>query len=395
MKVFYQLFSSSKSKSNWFIYIAISIGCLLLLLSFQLFLNVNQLMNGSQQVSDGFEYLVVNKKITNAMMGNHENSFFTQQEIQDLKSQKTISEIAFITSNNYGIQAQALGQLAFSTQLFFESLPDQYLDIKPKDWKWNSTNQTIPILLSSEYLNLYNFGFALSQGLPQMSEETIQAIPFNITIYDKNHEANYTARIVGFTHRYSSILVPIEFMNYCNTEFGSNQPKSISRIVIQTKEADHPDLVKYLSDHSYATQNEKLKSSKLKSIVNMVFAIAIVLGLFILVLSLFLLLFYIKLLIIKSSKTLQLLFMMGYQPIKLQREFLKNEIKPILILIFISILLIALGQYLLSIYLNQYSIQISSFISWQTILLAFLFLLGIYLLLRWRLRLILNEAIKH
>jgi hypothetical protein len=76
MKVFYQLFSSSKSKSNWFIYIAISIGCLLLLLSFQLFLNVNQLMYGSQQVCDGFEYLVVNKKITNAMMGNHENSFF-------------------------------------------------------------------------------------------------------------------------------------------------------------------------------------------------------------------------------------------------------------------------------------------------------------------------------
>ena len=394
MKALHQLFSSTKSKSNWLIYLALLIGFLILLVSVQLFINVNQFMKGSQQANDGFEYLVVNKKITNAMMGNNENSFFSEEEIQTASAQKAVKEIAFITSNNYEIEANTLGQLAFSTQLFFESIPNDYLDIKPENWHWKEGDQILPIILSADYLNLYNFGFALSQGLPQMSEETIQAIPFNITIFDKKHEANYVARIVGFTQRYSSILVPSEFMTHCNREFGAHQPKSVSRIILKTKEADHPDLVKFLSDHQYATQNEKLKSSKLKSIVNIVFTISSCIGLFVLVLSVFLLIFYIKLLIIESTQNLQRAYLMGYKPSLLQNIFLNKVIKPNMLLALFSVIVIAIGQYFIASYLKKFSILISPYIAWQTIFIAVLLLCLIYFLFKRRLHTIILSVIK-
>ncbi len=224
------------AKSSWLTYAALLIGFLLLFLAIQLYIDANALLNTSQQKKDGYDYLVVNKRITNDMMGDNAKSSFTLEEIEKLKQQKAIEQTGLITSNEYGITANTLGQLAFSTQLFFESVPDEYLDIAPETWQWKEGDKTVPVILSADYLNLYNFGFAFSQGLPQMSEESIKAIPFNVTIYDATHEEHFVANVVGLTQRYSSVLVPADFMNYANAHYGANKTKGISRIILKTKE---------------------------------------------------------------------------------------------------------------------------------------------------------------
>jgi len=394
MKNLQQILGTKQTRYSWLSYVALLIGFLLLFLTVQLYLDANQLLSDPQQKEDGFEYLVVNKKITNEMMGDNTRSYFSDEEIEQCRHQQAVNELGLITSNRYSITANTLGQLAFTTQLFFESVPEPFMDIHPADWHWKQDDQRIPIILSADYLNLYNFGFALSQGLPQMSEETIKQIPFNVIIYNQQHEAQFVANVVGFTQRYSSVLVPSEFMQYANETFGNTTVNAISRLIIKTKEPDQPALVKFLTDHNYSTQNEKLKSSKLKTITNTVFAVCGFVGVFVLLLSFLLLLMYLKLMIIESGPKLQLLSILGYTPKVLQKQYSRRSIQLLIGLILLAFIFTACCQYMLSVYLKTYALHIAQFISWQVILLTALISGFVYYLIRTRVAKVILKVLK-
>ena len=372
---------------------ALLTGFFLLFMSIQLYDDANGLLSSPQQKKDGFDYLVVNKKITNAMMGNNAASSFSDQEIERIREQKSVSKVALVTSNRFGITANTLGQLAFSTQLFFESVPEDMLDVVPEKWSWQKGEQTVPVILSAEYLNLYNFGFALSQGLPQMSEETIKAVPFNVTIYDKQHEEQFVATVVGFTQRYSSVLVPASFMQYANEHFGTEKEASTSRVILQTREAGDPELVKYLSDNAYATQSEKLKSSTLRTIIHVVFGACGVIGLLVLTLSVMLLLLYLKLLIVRSMDKLKLLSILGYKPSVLRKQFTNRIIRLLMVLIVVSILFTAIVQFLIAGIFESYAIHLSPWLSMKTILAAILSSVFIAWMLNTKINKIIGEVL--
>ena len=43
-----------------------------------------------------------------------------------------------------------------STAMFFESVPDEFVDIKLDKWHFDEATHTIPIIIPRNYLNLYN-----------------------------------------------------------------------------------------------------------------------------------------------------------------------------------------------------------------------------------------------
>jgi hypothetical protein len=363
---------TNKSAKQWLAYVALFLGFFLVLLSIQLFLDSMQLLHGKQQQKDGFDYLVVNKIITNSMMGNNANSYFTNQELEEAKQAPGIDAIATITSNQFPIAASTSGDLGFYTQLFFESVPDEYLDITPEKWSWTPGNTTVPVILSADFLNLYNFGFALSQGLPQLSEETIKALSFDLTIGEGGHQETYRAEVAGFTQRYSSVLVPNSFMTYANTNFGNQKPTQTSRIILKTKEADNPKLVEFLQQHNYATQQEKIKLSKLKTIVNWVFGGLGLFGLFILTLAIITLRMYIELQISKSADKLRLLALLGYKPKSIQSHFTAFLLKMIGILLLLSLFITSLVQVTLSLFLQKINFDITLHIHLIVVVVALL-----------------------
>ena len=65
-----------------------------------------------------------------------------------------------------------------STQMFFESVPDAYIDVKSADWRFDERSDFLPIILPRNYLNLYNFGFAQSRNLPQLSEGVLGSVSY-------------------------------------------------------------------------------------------------------------------------------------------------------------------------------------------------------------------------
>lgn len=376
------ILSQQKKSKPWLSFVALFIGFLLLFLSVQLYVDVSAVLEGKQTKKESSEYLVVNKKITNKMMGDNEASYFSEKEMTGLKKTKSVDDLKTITSNQFPISASTSGELGFYTQLFFESVPTDYLDIEPKNWQWHEGDQTLPIVLSADFLNLYNFGFALSQGLPQMSEETIQALSFEITIGQGAHTETYRAEVAGFTQRFSSVLVPEEFMQYANRNFGNGNAQKHSRLILKTNEPDNPSLVKYLNDHNYSTQNDKLKMSKIKSLMNVVFGACGFFGLFVLMLSVMLLFMYLKLTITQSAHQLKLLFTLGFKPSVLNQFFTKRIIVSFGVLLFISILFIAGIQWFLSSILKQYQVEISPIIAWQVIVFAIALFVLIFVVLK-------------
>ena len=70
----------------------------------------------------------------------------------------------FFESVSNKIRVEVGSPLSFGS--IFESIPSHWLDINPTAFKWKKGSDFIPIIVSKEFLNLWNFGFAKSQGLP-------------------------------------------------------------------------------------------------------------------------------------------------------------------------------------------------------------------------------------
>src|SRR5688572_13864928 len=105
MKILKEILSIQGFRSNVLTYTALFIGITLLFVSVQLYIDTYRIMNNKQIKNDQYDYLVVNKNITNQMMGNNSNAFFTPAEIEGLKKQATVKRIGLIESNQFPIEA--------------------------------------------------------------------------------------------------------------------------------------------------------------------------------------------------------------------------------------------------------------------------------------------------
>lgn len=138
------------------------------------------------------DYLVVTKSIggvsmVKSMIGGVDANAFSEDEIADLERQPWMRKVGRFSSTNYKAAGNiSIGNRALSlrTFLFFESVPDEFIDTKNINWTFDpsSPHPLVPILLSKDYLSLYNFGFAASQGMPQLSEDMVGKVPIVLTI---------------------------------------------------------------------------------------------------------------------------------------------------------------------------------------------------------------------
>ena len=260
------------------------------------------------------DYLVVNKKVTAANTWKDADSGFSEAEIADLKAQPWVRGVGEFMATDYKVWASvSAGGRGMSTMLFFESLPDEYVDAKGADWTFKPGDDVVPIIISKDYLALYNFGFAGSAGLPQMSESIMAGIPLRLVLTsdDGLRQKTLNARVTGFSNRLNTILVPRSFMEWSNAELGrGGAAAKPSRLVVDVSSPGDVAIKDYLSDHGLEVAGDKSGSSAsflLKLVVGIVLAVGIVITL----LSLFILLLSISLLMEKNREKLHALLMLG------------------------------------------------------------------------------------
>lgn len=271
------------------------------------------------QKEDSFlktDYLVVNKKVTSGNTLGQSKSTFADGEISDLSRQPWVRSVGRFTAADYRVSASLdNGGRSLSTFMFFEAIPDDYLDINPMQWQYREGSNEVPIIISKDYLTLYNFGFAASAGLPQLTEQMLSSIPMRLHIAanDGTRQADFQGRVVGFSNRLNTILVPEAFMTWSNRGFGSGVTPPSSRLVIDVSSPGDVAIDKYLEAHDLESAGDK-SASQASFLLNVVTGIIMAVGAVITVLSLFILMLSISLLMQKNRAKLHSLLQLGYDP---------------------------------------------------------------------------------
>ena len=188
------------------------IGLSIILCGVQLYSDVKPIVMGESLVSN--DYLVLSKRVTTDNMFARETNRFSTEEIARLKAQPFVERIGEFRSSQFRVSAE-VSMFNASTLMFFESVPDSFLDIKSDKWHFTPGDKVIPIIIPRAYLNLYNFGFSPSMAIPQLSEEFLGEIPLQVYITTRvSSVVRYEARVVGFSERINTILVPDSFLSW-------------------------------------------------------------------------------------------------------------------------------------------------------------------------------------
>lgn len=294
------------------------------------------------------DYLIINKTVTASNMLGSASTDFTADEIEELARQPWVRRTGSFSSADYEVKAyMQQGGRGMSTSMFLESIPDEFIDVEPSDWHYTPGDSTIPIIISKDYLTLYNFGFASAAGLPQITEGMLSSVPLTLRLYGRDGKGDVTlsARIVGYSGRLNTILVPSSFMEWSNARLGSGSTLPPRRLIIDVSSPGDVAIQRYLDDHSYERAGD-VKGSQAAYFVKLVAGVIIGVGGLITLLSFFILLLSVALLMQKNRSKLHLLIMLGfnlksvgrpYQRITLYVSLLSYAMAVIAMLIFRNI----------------------------------------------------------
>ncbi|WP_139421574.1 FtsX-like permease family protein [Chryseobacterium mulctrae] len=345
------------------LYAGLFIAFILVLSCLQLYENANRLF-GSKS-SDSNYWLTFSKKITPDNIGRKELLGFNESDISKIKTWSEVKAIYPFSANEFKASANGGDFIPFYTDLYFEGLDLKAIDSDLTDEEFQVKGDEIPIIISREYLNLYNYGFALNQGLPQISEDFAKKIEVNINITVNKQNKTYKGKMVGLSDRIHSVLIPKKFLDSLNMAEKpelATQPKIYNRVLVQVKDSGDEGLVSKMKENGYESNQESLRSAKIKSKLFLVLKIIAVLGVFIFALCLYIIVSFIKIQFLEKQEEVSIKNSLGYSPKKMVSDISRKFSLNLMFVLILSLGLIAAGQYfiaksdvsngLLSMYIN-------------------------------------------
>lgn len=250
---------------------------------------------------------------------------FRTNEIEELRQHPNVSDVGVFSSANFRIRGSfSLGDLGISTDLFMESVPDRFIDVKfdsPSDWHASVDGNFVPVIIPRKYLNIYNYGYAATKGLPQLAEGLTSAFPIMMNVAGNGHRQSYNARIVGYTDRLNTILVPESFLKEANDRFATTSNEAPSRLIVTVNsDKGKNDFLDFLAQKGYRIEGDT-ESLKLQTLVNGILWVVIGIGGIVSILAFSLLLISILLLIEKNREKFVNLYSMGYSVPQIARPY--------------------------------------------------------------------------
>ena len=325
------------------------VGVAIVLIGIQFYNDYQELGN-----EDGFmksDYVIVNKEVGAMSAFTGAQNTFTEEEIDEFKESGFVERIGAFTPSSFNVRAQfeVEGFMKFSTEMFFESVPDDFVDVKSEAWRYVEGSDEIPIILPKNYLDLYNFGYAQGKGLPKLSEGILGAMRLKILIGSNGENEEFLGRIVGFSSRLNTILVPEEFMQWANGKYmNSNVAKDPTRLVVEVTNPADERVASFLQERGYETDADKLDASKTTFVLRVIVSIVMAIGIVISLLSFYILMLSIFLLVQKNSTKLENLLLLGYSPAKVSFPYqaMTISLNVLVLILAIVVMLIVRAVYL-------------------------------------------------
>ncbi len=323
------------------------------------------------------DYVVLSKKVEGV---GFTPVSFSEEEIASLSQQPWVRKIGRFTASQFAVNGTvSMGGKGLSSYMFLEAVPDEFFDVKPRGWSFDPGEGFVPIILCKDYLTLYNFGFAIPQGLPQVSEQIIGAVPITLRLTGKDMQAEtLRAGIVGFSSRLNTIAVPQSFMDWANERYGDGTEPPASRLIVEVDPLLASDMKTYLAQNEIEMAGDKQDSGRLSSFLGVVSAVVASGGIVICALAIFILILSIFLLLQKSRDKLRFLMLLGYRPREVARYYELLVVLANVAVTLVSLSLALLARTLWSEALENIGLGGASVL--PTLLLTLVYLLGVTLL---------------
>ena len=317
--------------------------------------------------------IVIQKKVTSGPLLGLNNPEFSDEQIDEVRSMEFVESCDPIRSNTFDVVLSIDDPLipAFNSNIYVQSVHEDYLDVKTDHWDWDEGSKTLPIIMPRDFLMMMN-NFLSASNIPQLSDDLVLDLKIDLNIGPRNYRETIHARIVGFTNELSSILVPEYFLNWANQKYGEKEKEVISQLVVKSKDGQFGLLENYLEEKEFESKKSQLLIAKLKSTLGVLLTIISTISLLAVFLSMLVLIQYLQLIMTKNDYEIRTLLRLGHAPNQLIKVFLRYFMSLFSVVTVLSLLLFIPAKY----YLQQ--IFISNGISLDSSLSIYLFLLVIF-----------------
>lgn len=344
-------------------------GVLIILFGFQFYNDVLPVFTGGDSFMKN-NYMIISKSIGTASTLTGRSNSFSNSDIDELNSQKFTISLGRFISASYKVDASmgVGGVNILNSELFLESVPDKFVDVALDKWKYTDGSNEVPIILPRSYITMYNFGFAQSHSLPKISEGLVGMIDLSLYIHGNGKEGHFKGRVIGFSSRLNSILVPQSFMEWSNKEYSAESDENPTRLIVEVSNPADTKVTEFMENHGYDTADNNMEAEKMTYFLKLLVSVVMVVGLIISVLSFYILMLSIYLLVQKNSTKLENLLLIGYSPAKvaLPYQILTLALNLSVMLIALIFLFFVRGYYIDVITMLFPDIQEGSM--WQSVL---------------------------
>ena len=317
------------------------IGMAVILAGVQIYSDFSPMLMGDKPIV-GSDYMVISRPVER--VGN-DTPKISAEEIDALRNEAFVEDLGVFASSKYRVD----GGIDFkgrklSTMMFFESVPNEFIDVDSEDWHFEEGDDVIPIIIPRNYLNLYNFGFSQTQGLPSITEDMIKRVELTIRISGNGYMDYYKGYVVGFSDRLNTILVPMSFMTWANDYYSTEQSDDATRLILKVQNPSAPEISEYLDKHGYVAEDKPAESSKALFLLRVFVVVIIGIGLLFSLLSIIILTLSIYLLLQKNVDKLENLVLVGYKPATVAMPYILMTMILNVSIYLISIVVVSYGQ---------------------------------------------------
>ena len=301
--------------------VTLLVGVTIVLLAFQLYSDIRPLLT---QQTDVFKNhaVTLSKNVGLASTFNKDDIYFDKEELDKIRSQRFVKEVAFFRSSTFETRASILiGSQGLRTDLFFESVPDDYIDVESDEWRWDPSSNFIPIIIPEDYLSLYNFGFAESQSMPVISKKALELVNITIELSGNGRYRSFNSHIVGFSGKINSILVPDDFLTWANKEFGDGRNSMPSRLLVEFSDASDELIPSFIEDNNYNVKQDELETSKRVFFFKLAIAAVLAVAVIIILLSVAFIVMSLNLIVQRNRDLFINLYGIGYSPKSIARFY--------------------------------------------------------------------------
>ena len=315
MKLLWKLLRQHISIGQFFGFVFANLfGMIIVLAGYQFYNDVLPIFTSGDSFMKP-NYIMVSKQIGmgNSLSGNA--SSFSSEDIQNLRSQPFTEKIGSFTTTEYKVNVSlAISNVPIiSTEAYFESVPDEFIDINLADWQYTEGQEIVPIILPRNYVNAYNFSVARQRSLPQISESLMSMIDVRIYAHGNGKEQTFKGKVVAFSSTLNAVLVPQAFIEWSNHEFAPEEHTRPSRLLMQVSNPADEEITTYFSQNGLEMESDRLNAEKTTYFLRLIVTIVMVIGLIISALSFYILMLSIYLLVQKNTEKLQNLLLIGYR----------------------------------------------------------------------------------